>query len=117
MTNDNAWIQNLKTGDLVAVSRYQGSYTHMSTATVKKVTPGGKVRLDNDVLYDVEGREVNGDAWATHSFLRTIAQYEEWQEQKAAIAHKKELIKQVTGELENMTITQLENILKIAGVD
>jgi hypothetical protein len=112
---ENSWIQNLKAGHIVAVATYRNGYTHMVTKTVKKVTPGGKVRLENDMLFDIEGREVNGDAWATHAYLKTIAEFEEWKEENAARHHKKDLISQIEKlSLKGMSVEQLENILKIA---
>lgn len=64
-TERREWISNLKEGDKVANEHYDswrgGSYYHIYT--VKKITPTGKIRLDNGVLLNQNGKYYNHDVW------------------------------------------------------
>ena len=59
------WVSNLKEGDKVANEHYNswrgGSYYQIYT--VKKITPTGKIRLDNGVLLNQNGKYYNRDVW------------------------------------------------------
>lgn len=59
------WLSNLKSGDQVANEHYNswrgGSYYQIYT--VKKITPTGKIRLDNGVLLNQNGKYYNRDVW------------------------------------------------------
>ena len=60
------WISNLKEGNKVANEHYntwRGSYYQIYT--VKKITPTGKIRLDNGVLLNSNGRYYNRDVWGS----------------------------------------------------
>ena len=58
-------ISNIKAGDKVANEHYNswrgGSYYQIYT--VKKITPTGKIRLDNGVLLNQNGKYYNRDVW------------------------------------------------------
>lgn len=64
-TERKEWISNLKEGDKVANEHYNswrgGSYYQIYT--VKKITPTGKIRLDNGVLLNQNGKYYNRDVW------------------------------------------------------
>ena len=64
-TERKEWLSNLKEGDKVANEHYDswrgGSYYQIYI--VKKITPTGKIRLDNGVLLDSNGRYYNRDVW------------------------------------------------------
>ena len=64
------WISNLKEGDKVANEHYNswrgGSYYQIYT--VKKITPTGKIRLDNGVLLNSNGRYYPRDVWNSNSY-------------------------------------------------
>lgn len=64
------WLSNLKEGDKVTNEHYNtwrgGSYYEIYT--VKKITPTGKIRLDNDVLLYQNGKYYNRDAWGGEDY-------------------------------------------------
>ena len=64
-TERREWLSNLKSGDQVANEHYNswrgGSYYQIYT--VKKITPTGKIRLDNGVLLNQNGKYYNRDVW------------------------------------------------------
>lgn len=64
-TERREWLSNLKSGDQVANEHYNswrgGSYYQIYT--VKKITPTGKIRLDNGVLLNQNGKYYNCDVW------------------------------------------------------
>lgn len=64
-TEKREWLSNLKSGDQVANEHYNswrgGSYYQIYT--VKKITPTGKIRLDNGVLLNQNGKYYNRDVW------------------------------------------------------
>ena len=63
---DKEWINELKAGDKVFVRRGSND-TDMSTYIVKKITPKGSVRLDNDVLFN-DG-VYNPGLWSPYHYL------------------------------------------------
>ena len=69
-TERREWLSNLKAGDKVANKHYNpwrdGSYYEIYT--VKKITPTGKIRLDNGVLLYSNGRYYPRDAWHSNSY-------------------------------------------------
>ena len=64
-TERKEWISDLKEGDKVANEHYNswrgGSYYQIYT--VKKITPSGKIRLNNGVLLNQNGKYYNRDVW------------------------------------------------------
>ena len=64
------WLSNLKEGNKVANEHYNswrgGSYYKIYT--VKKITPTGKIRLDNGVLLNSNGRYYPRDVWNSNSY-------------------------------------------------
>ena len=64
-TERREWLSNLKEEDQVANEHYNswrgGSYYQIYT--VKKITPTGKIRLDNGVLLNQNGKYYNRDVW------------------------------------------------------
>lgn len=64
-TERREWLSNLKEGNKVANEHYNtwrgGSYYQIYT--VKKITPTGKIRLDNGVLLNQNGKYYNRDVW------------------------------------------------------
>ena len=64
------WLSNLKEGNKVANEHYNswrgGSYYQIYT--VKKITPTGKIRLDNGVLLNSNGRYYPRDVWNSNSY-------------------------------------------------
>ena len=69
-TERREWLSNLKEGDKVANEYYNswrgGSYYQIYT--VKKITPTGKIRLDNGVLLNSNGRYYPRDVWGSNSY-------------------------------------------------
>lgn len=69
-TERREWLSNLKSGDQVANEHYNswrgGSYYQIYT--VKKITPTGKIRLDNGVLLNSNGRYYPRDVWNSNSY-------------------------------------------------
>ena len=64
------WISKLKEGDKVANEHYNswrgGSYYKIYT--VKKITPTGKIRLDDGILLNQNGKYYNRDAWGGEDY-------------------------------------------------
>lgn len=52
------WIKNLKPGDKVAVKWSTIHGESYSVKAVKKITPGGKVRLEDGKLFNANGSRV-----------------------------------------------------------
>ena len=69
-TERREWLSNLKEGNKVANEHYNtwrgGSYYQIYT--VKKITPTGKIRLDNGVLLNSNGRYYPRDVWGSNSY-------------------------------------------------
>ena len=59
------WLSNLKSGDQVANEHYNTwrGESYYQIYTVKKITPTGKIRLDNGVLLNSNGKYYNRDVW------------------------------------------------------
>ena len=64
-TERREWLSNLKAEDKVANEHYNswrgGSYYQIYT--VKKITPTGKIRLNNGILLNQNGKYYNRDVW------------------------------------------------------
>ena len=64
------WLSNLKEDDKVANEHYNtwrgGSYYQIYT--VKKITPTGKIRLNNGILLNSNGRYYPRDVWNSNSY-------------------------------------------------
>ena len=69
-TERKEWLSNLKEGDKVTNEHYNtwrgGSYYQIYT--VKKITPTGKIRLDNGVLLNSNGRYYPRDVWNSNGY-------------------------------------------------
>lgn len=69
-TERREWLSNLKSGDQVANEHYNswrgGSYYQIYT--VKKIIPTGKIRLNNGVLLNSNGRYYPRDVWNSNSY-------------------------------------------------
>ena len=69
-TERKEWLSNLKEEDKVANEHYNpcrgGSYYQIYT--VKKITPTGKIRLDNGVLLNSDGSYSPRDVWNSNSY-------------------------------------------------
>ena len=69
-TERREWLSNLKEEDQVANEHYNswrgGSYYQIYT--VKKITATGKIRLDNGVLLNSNGRYYPRDVWDSNSY-------------------------------------------------
>lgn len=69
-TERREWLSNLKAGDKVANKHYNpwrdGSYYEIYT--VKKITPTGKIRLDNGTLLDNDGYYSNLERWGNTTY-------------------------------------------------
>ena len=55
------WLKALKVGDNVQVAKYPGCFS--SNFTVKTVTKTGKIRLDNNELFNQEGEKNTVDGF------------------------------------------------------
>ena len=104
------FMKNLKTGDKVGVSDYTWCNVVMALHTVKTVTPAGKIRLDNGVLYTPEGREIGASYHM--SYLVSISEYNEWLNAKNDKIKKENLIKEISEKLAELTTEKLEEIAK-----
>ena len=66
-TERREWLSNLKEEDKVANEHYNswrgGSYYQIYT--VKKITPTGKIRLNNGILLNQNGKYYNRDIWGS----------------------------------------------------
>ena len=69
-TERREWLSNLKEEDKVANEHYNswrgGSYYQIYT--VKKIIPTGKIRLNNGVLLNSNGRYYPRDVWNSNSY-------------------------------------------------
>lgn len=63
----------LKPGDEVLV---RGRY-HQSIKKVKRVTPMGNIRLEDDSYYDMYGNEKNSDAWYRTNIVKATSEVKE----------------------------------------
>ena len=69
-TERREWLSNLKAEDKVANEHYNswrgGSYYKIYT--VKKITPTGKIRLDDGILLNQNGKYYNRDVWGGEDY-------------------------------------------------
>ncbi len=101
------WIKELKPGDKVAVESHYYSTVSYRIATVKKITPTGKVRLEGDTtLYTSSGR---GD----HDIVITSDIVQITDEIRMEIYRRNLLSKVKNIEFSVLKIEQLKQILKI----
>ena len=63
MNKDMEWLKNIKAGDEVAVdySNMWSRYVY-KIRKVEKITPTGRIKLDDDSYYDANGRKI-GDRY------------------------------------------------------
>lgn len=59
-TTREAWLASLKAGDQVAMQHYTAGY-HLST--VKRVTPAGRIVLENGDQFSPNGTEITSSKW------------------------------------------------------
>ena len=66
------WLDNLKSGDRVAVfNSYFGNKSY-DIKNVAKITPTGMIKLENGDIYTKEGYIRSGDRFRTRSILRPL---------------------------------------------
>ena len=105
--DNEKWIKTLKPGDKVAVKQNDYGTITYSIQTVKRVTPTGKVRLENDsTLYASDGR---GRHDGGHSF--DIVQLSD--EIKESILKRRIVNKLKKVDFSAFELGKLRNVLKI----
>ncbi len=104
------WIKELKPGDKVALRELHnfGGLTVYKIGTVKRITAGGKVRLENGMLCDNIGY-VNHESFATPTYS-IVPLTDEIRE----VIYRKRIVSKVKSiEFSVLKLGQLERILKI----
>jgi hypothetical protein len=101
-------MKNLKIGDNVAISGYYS----MALGKVKKITPTGRIELENGHKYDNTGRLMGNHFH--RSTIVSMEEYNTYMEKKEKENHKKDLIhKIVNRDFTYLSIDKLEKILKV----
>jgi len=103
------WIKNLKPGDRVAVEWSTIGGVSYKIKTVKKLTPGGKVRLESGELFDTRGSLV-GEKF---SWGRTTSIVPYDQIVKDHLKKRRALSTINETNFEKLELQKLENIIKI----
>ncbi|MEK5060893.1 MULTISPECIES: hypothetical protein [unclassified Paenibacillus] len=103
------WLKGLKEGDEVAYNtvRYGGDKSY-AIHKVKRVTPTGKIRLDNDLLFDNRGDHRSGEGWfTTRYYLQPVTQ-----EVKDA-NRRRNLLYEISGtDFRKLPLDKLEIVMK-----
>lgn len=72
MTNEErqAWLATLQIGDTIIVENYN-TWTGYSISKykVKNITKSGRIRLDNDILLDANGRYHKYERWSSINYF------------------------------------------------
>jgi hypothetical protein len=71
MNNDYSWIKELKKGDKLY---YKNRWSAINIVVVDKITPTGKIRLENGNLTDSKGYLKSGSVWDGGNWLKPISQ-------------------------------------------
>lgn len=81
MTKEEAL--SLRSGDRVLLTQSHYGAVHSDIATVVRITPAGRIRCNNDKLYDTEGKEVTKEtfhrSWIEVLTPERIQKYKETQ--------------------------------------
>jgi hypothetical protein len=110
-------ILNIKVGSVVAYSTPSSwGRSILNTSTVKKITPTGRVRLENGLYFDADGREITSDTRVRH--LLSFEEYEERKEQQEEEHRRRDLVMKIQStNFQNLTDDQLTRIAAIIGED
>ena len=65
MSDDKEWLKELKAGDKVFVKR-GSDFGGMRVQTVKRITPAGQIRLENDMMFKSDGVHNTG-SWSMYN--------------------------------------------------
>jgi len=79
---------------------------------VKKITPTGRVRLENGLYFDADGREITSDTRVRH-----LLSFEEYEERKEEHRRRDLVMKIQSTNFQNLTDDQLTRIAAIIGED
>ena len=104
----NNWINSLKEGDKVAVriNNYgQGEYYVIKT--IKRITPTGKIRLDDNELYNSNGYK-SGDEYSNGTWIIPVTD-----KIMRNIKRRRLLYKVSNFDFKMLTLEKLENIIEI----
>lgn len=67
------WIKALKVGDKVAIRSYQRwGVSPYTVATINKITPTGRLKLDNGKEFNADGSLRGGGSWSITSNIEPI---------------------------------------------
>lgn len=106
----NEWLKGLKEGDEVAYDtvRYGGERNYV-IKTVKKITPTGKIRLDDGTLFDENGEHRSGSGWY-RTYYRLVPLD---QDVKDSIRRNQLLYELGNVDFKKFPLDKLEEIMKI----
>lgn len=68
MATDNEWLKSLKEGDKVFIENINSMGSRLILDTVKKITPTGKIRTSNDMLF--KNGDYHAGAWTFYNLVQ-----------------------------------------------
>lgn len=101
------WVKTLKAGDNVY---YKNSYNTVIITKIVKITPTGKVRLDNDDLLDSIGHRRSTGLWGSSYYIFPITpEIIEHVEKASMLKHIKEF------DFSKLSLDKMKEIMRIVG--
>jgi len=84
------WIKTLKVGDEVAIRSYQRwGGSPYSLTMINKITPTGRLKLDNGLEFNADGSMRGGDTWTISSDIEPVT------DDVLSVIHKYKLVSSV----------------------
>lgn len=118
----NEWLKGLKAGDVV-VSKQTSNLTgeeYYQSYKIKKITPKGQIRLDNDILLDANGyyhkheRFSSGRTILIEPLTDEIIAYEKNRREKIKLVQEvKTLLAQANSSCSGWSIEKLKKIKEL----
>ncbi len=108
MTNTD-WIKDLKVGDKIAFKRKKFGRSYVSITTVKKITPKGYIRTNNDILFRDGNCKI--DSWDSWTLMQWTPELEDILKAKAKTKLQIQFIKEA--KLTKLTPDQIQRVYNI----
>lgn len=109
-------IRNVHVGDQIAYTFPSSIRSHMTLGVVKKITPTGRIRLENGMIFGADGREITSDMRS--AYLVTMHEYTAWKSEVNRKNRINAVIAEINDDMVHMELEELEHILcEIKGRD
>jgi len=101
-------IKKIQVGDQVAYDHSSWTRVDLKIGRVVKITPTGRIRIDNGMLFGTNGREITSDIRASH--LVEMEYYNTWKESIDTQKEIKVIVAKINDMINGMKLEELKHL-------